>query len=164
MTPYPADSPQAMARVIAMAIVTDARFDRSELAVLDELDAYAILGLAREEFLDTVHQYCRDLLAEGGERIRLLDAARLDRALAEVTDPRKRILVCGLLLNVCEADGGFHETELALLQHVLRRWGLTLASLRRELEAVAARGGRPAAARRRRFPGRLAARAGERAA
>ncbi len=141
MRPYPTDSPRALARVVAMAIVTDARLDHRELDVLDELDAYAILGLSRAEFLDVVHQYCQDLLAEGkgAERIRLLDPARIDRALAEVTDRRSRIVVCGLLLNVCEADGRFHDGELAFVGRVLERWDLTLESLRRELAAAPAR-------------------------
>jgi hypothetical protein len=139
MRAYTPDSPQALARIVAMAIVTDARLDHRELQVLDDLGAYAMLGLTRDEFLETVHAYCRDLLAErrGEDRIRLLDAARIDRALAEVTDPRLRVMVCGLLLNVCDADGRFHETELAFLSHVLERWGYSLDSLKHQLETMA---------------------------
>ncbi|HSO06212.1 MAG TPA: TerB family tellurite resistance protein [Pelomicrobium sp.] len=139
MRPYPTNSPRALARVVAMAIVTDARLDHRELQVLDDLDAYAILGLTRAEFLEVVHQYCQDLLAEGSgaERIRLLDPQRIGRVLDEVTDPRLRVRVCGLLLNVCDADGRFHEAELAFLHQVLERWGLTLESLRQALAETA---------------------------
>lgn len=138
MRTYPTDSPRALARIVAMAIVSDARLDHRELGRLDELNAYAILGLTRDEFLETVHEYCRDLLTEGGdaERIRLLDPERIDRALGEVTEPRARVLVSGLLLNVCDADGRLQEVELAFLRHVLERWDLTLESLQRELQSL----------------------------
>jgi hypothetical protein len=38
-----------------------------------------------------------------------------------------------MILNIANADGKIHDTELAVFGYILERWGMTLESLEREL-------------------------------
>jgi hypothetical protein len=126
MRTYSSNSPEAMARVIAMMIVTDAHIDDREIALLDRLNAYAILGLSRNAFMTVAQDYCGELEAEANAlgSSALLDPARTDRVIALVSDPAKRLLVARLLLGVLAADNQQRESELILFEHVLDRWDI----------------------------------------
>lgn len=132
---YQPNSPEAVSRVVAMGMIADAKLDWREIDVLDDLNAYAVIGISKNRFLDVVHEYCQDLLREADDRgrIRLVDEHRIDRALAQIDDPMRRIDTCALLLNVLHADGRFTDIELAVLRHALDRWDISLDQLARGL-------------------------------
>lgn len=127
MKTYVQNSPEAMARVIAMMIVTDAHIDDREIALLDRLNAYKILGMTRAEFMAVARDYCGDLVKEaesfGGSA--LLDPDRTDNVISCVDVPQRRLLVARLLLGVLAADSQQRESELVLFEHILDRWSLT---------------------------------------
>jgi hypothetical protein len=131
---YPRNSAEAASRIVAMAIIGDASLDDGEIEVVDELRLYRLLGLTRGRFMDVMGDYCEDLLAEGAPRgrVQLLDPTRIDFIIDHVDDRRLRVAVCAMILNVIAADGSMRDSELAMLAHVLRRWGLALADLERE--------------------------------
>lgn len=139
MKRYPRNSPQAIARVLAMMMVTDGKLHPREIAVLDELRIYDIVGISRLGFMSVVHDYCSDLLAAGGAsgRIRLVDKTRIDEVIGLVDDRRSRVLACGMLLNIVSADDQISDPELAVLRYILERWSLPLDALERELAAPA---------------------------
>lgn len=132
---YPHNSPEAVARVLAMMMVTDGKLHPDEIQVLDRLRIYEIIGISRLGFMKVVHDYCSDLLdsAGGNGRIRLVDKARIEEVIGLVNDRHLRVLTCGMLLNVINADDHLSEPELAVLRYILDRWGLPLESLEREL-------------------------------
>jgi uncharacterized tellurite resistance protein B-like protein len=132
---YPRNSAEAASRVVAMTMITDANLDDGEIAAVDELRLYELLGLTRGRFLDVVRDYCEDLVAEvtPGGRVRLLDPKRIDFIADHVDDRRLRVAVCAMMLNIIAADGALREAELAVVSRVLARWGLTLEDLSREL-------------------------------
>jgi uncharacterized tellurite resistance protein B-like protein len=132
---YPRNSAEAASRIIAMTMITDANLDDGEIAAVDELRLYELLGLTRGRFLDVVRDYCEDLVAEvtPGGRVRLLDPMRIDFIADHVDDRRLRVAVCAMMLNIIAADGALRDAELAVLTRVLARWGLTLEDLSREL-------------------------------
>lgn len=135
MKTYPIDSPQAVARLIAMVMITDARLDDRELDALERLDMLRMIGLSREEFSAVVKAYCEELVAAGSPdgKVDLMDRARIDAIVDAVQDPRKRLDAASMALVVMKADGTFHDAELALLRYTLERWGMSLDGLTRSL-------------------------------
>lgn len=135
MKRYPRNSPQAIARVLAMTMVTDGKLDPREIEIIEKLNIYEILGISRLGFMSVVHDYCGDLLASGdaGGRIRLVDKARIDKVISLVDDRRSRVLACGMMLNIVNADEHISDTELAVLRYILESWCLPLDTLEREL-------------------------------
>ncbi len=127
MKTYALNSPEAMSRIIAMMIVTDAEIDNREIAVLDNVDAYAGIGITREGFMRVARDYCSDLVAEAHElgETPLLDLDRIDHTIDCVDIPERRIVVARLLLMVMAADHVQKESELTLLDHIFDRWDIT---------------------------------------
>jgi hypothetical protein len=119
-----ANSPQALARVIALGIVSDACVDPREFDALENLGAFAAIGVSRDEF----KQIARDLYAEligamrASNSIELLTPDRVDAVLAVVDDPALRLKAFRYLAAVISADGRFNDSEFDLFALVLRRW------------------------------------------
>jgi hypothetical protein len=127
MRAYAQNSPEAMSRVVAMMIVTDAHIDDREIAVLDRADAYQSLGISRENFMRVARDYCGDLVAEAhelGETL-LIDPDRVDNVIDCIDLADHRVVVARLLLIVMAADHKQEHGELALLDHIFDRWHLT---------------------------------------
>lgn len=135
MKSYPTDSPEAMARVLAMVMIADAKLDDRELETLDRLDLLRLVGLGREQFSQLVKEYCDELVAAGaaGGKVNLLDRARIDAIVDAVQDRRKRTDAARMALILMKADDQIHDAELALLRYTLERWGLSLDTLKQSL-------------------------------
>ena len=135
MKQYPANSPQALSRVVVMMMMVDARVEDEELEVLDELDVYRMLGISRTEFAEVFAQYCADISQQGnGETVRLVDVERIEKLLEPVRDPGERVKVCGIILSVMSADRDISPAEQAVFRHVTERWGLSFQALLEEFE------------------------------
>jgi hypothetical protein len=128
MIQYSFNSPRAMARVIAMMIVTDGHIDDREIAVLDKLDAYTMLGLSRNDFMAVARDYCGELVKEaeqhGGSPA--IDADRTDYVIDHIDMREQRLLVARLLLQVIAADKQHRKSERLVFEHILDRWALRL--------------------------------------
>jgi uncharacterized tellurite resistance protein B-like protein len=124
MQSYPANSPQAMARVIAMMMVTDGELHDTEIEFLERNRAFEALGLSRIEFREVARQYCADLIATSAavDTIRLIDPARIDQIIACITDTKKRKVVCKHALGIIVADGDVGGQEVAVFRYVLTVW------------------------------------------
>lgn len=125
MRTYAANSPQAAARLLAMALVADGNYALGEIRALDRLDAARQLGLAPEDLKAVIDAFCEDLLT--GAHGEWLGSAQLDAAtrrslLAEVTDPALRATIVVLCEAVVAADGHVAEGETALLDAITREW------------------------------------------
>jgi hypothetical protein len=137
MQSYAVNSPQAVARLVAAAIVTDTEIDEREIAVLDRLDAYERIGLTRSAFMRVARDYCADLgrMAERSGTFELLDRDWLDTLCGSITDPRLRLLVCRLIVAILPADGAVQPGEVALLQHLVQRWRLLREAVAEAVDA-----------------------------
>jgi uncharacterized tellurite resistance protein B-like protein len=135
MKAYAKNSPEAISRILAMMMITDARLDDREIEIMDQLRIFDIIGISRSGFSQVVQDYCGELLNGGAHdgKIRLVDKQRINAIVDLVDDPRKRVDTCGMILNIANADGKIHDTELAVFGYILERWGMTLESLEREL-------------------------------
>lgn len=130
---YAKNSPEAMARIVAMIMLSDADLDDAEVSMMDRLGVCDRIGVTRGTFIRVVKEYFDDLLKEDTGRIRLIDAKRLDEVLDSVDDEKKQIALAAMLLNLIRADGAMNDAELATLRHVLRHWGLTLEEIEARL-------------------------------
>lgn len=127
MRTYPRNSPQAAARIVALAMLSDGHLTMRELDVLDRLDAPAQLGLGRADLNAVLHGFCDDLLASaahGWADACRMDACTLAGLLAEVDDPTLRLTVLQLCVQVVEADDHLAEGESTLLVAAVEHWGL----------------------------------------
>lgn len=131
MKRYARNSPEALARILVMTMITDARLDDRELEIMDRLQLYAVLDLDPAAFHQVVKDYCDDLVRGGAPdgRIDLMDRTRIDEVIDLVDDPDRRRVVAQMVLQIIRADGTLHVAELALFRHLLARWGMDLNAL-----------------------------------
>ncbi len=125
MRTYPLNSPQAAARLLAMALVADGNYALSEIKALDRLDAARKLGLQPQELKTVIEAFCEDLLLGAqGEWLgsSQLDPATRQQLLDEVTDHALRSTIVALCVAVVEADGHLADGETALLDSLTRAW------------------------------------------
>lgn len=125
MRTYPLNSPQAAARLLAMALVADGNYALSEIKALDRLDAARQLGLPPQDLKAVIEAFCEDLLLGAhGEWLgsSQLDAATRQALLAEVTDPALRTKIVALCEAVVAADGHLADGETAMLDSLTRAW------------------------------------------
>ena len=123
MQTYRTNSPQAAARLVAMALVSDGQYALSELQALDRLDAAQRLGLSTEAFQAVIDRFCQELLqASGGVWTGVVDNAMRARLMAEVTDPTLQDLIVQQCEALMLADGHLAGGEIALIDALSARW------------------------------------------
>lgn len=125
MRTYPVNSPQAAARLLAMALVADGNYALSEIRALDRLNAARLLGLPPQDLKAVIDAFCEDLLL--GAQGEWLGSSQLDPAtrqalLAEVTDPALREKIVALCEAVVAADGHLADGETAMLDSLTHAW------------------------------------------
>ncbi|MCB1915600.1 MAG: TerB family tellurite resistance protein [Rhodocyclaceae bacterium] len=131
MRSYPPDSPKALARLVAMAVVADGELDNCEIDRLRELNIFSMLGIESEGFYQVLLELCRDLAVGGsGQHVALLSSERLEQLAADVTEPKLRKLVLSAMLVTAKADGEVSGGEQTLLRFLIEKWALPLDSLR----------------------------------
>lgn len=123
--PYPRNSAEAAARIVALALIANGRVKAVETAALDALRAPERLGLTRPQWHGVIHDLCVDLLGpdrcgEGG----CIPGELLDRMLDEVDDDATRRLVLRLCSAVVHADRQIDDGESFVLLAAVERWGL----------------------------------------
>ena len=127
MRSYPRNSPQAAARIVALALLADGNLCRSELEALERHGAHALLGLSPSELHTVVHDLCQDLLAASDMRwsgSNQIDRHTLAALLSEVQNPELQLKVMKLCVAVVETDEHVAEGESAVLAAALAQWGL----------------------------------------
>lgn len=139
MRHYPANSPQALARIVAAAVLADGGLDKHELDALDRADVAGKIGMDRQDLDRIVHEFCDDMqvasLRDHGGNL-ALDRAGIDALLADVSAPDAQIKVLGILLDIAAADGRLTHSELTLVSQAMTRWGLALQLLSSHREPV----------------------------
>ncbi|WP_035056985.1 hypothetical protein [Andreprevotia chitinilytica] len=131
MKKYANNSPEAMARILVMQMMCDGNFDPEEIDELEHLRVYEALDISRKGFITVLQDYCNDVSDEADDegQIKLIDRERIDALLDTVDDPKKRLLLAALALDLSKADDDFSPAELAVFGHMLNRWHLSLDQL-----------------------------------
>ena len=128
MRSYPRDSPEAAARIVALALIADGHLDHAEVEALDCCSACERLGIGRNELHAVVHGLCEDLLASGPgnwSAACAVDAATMEALLDEIQDPLLRLKVLQLCLPAIAADGHLSDGKTAVVHAAIERWGST---------------------------------------
>lgn len=124
---YPQDSPQAAARLLALALVSDGQLQAAELQALARGRAHERLGLTEAEFHAVVHGLCEDLLEDGGHvegNACVVDPQTVACLFAQVSQPTLRRQVLRLAMQCIHADGRLHEGEMRVLLAAVDHWGM----------------------------------------
>ncbi len=145
MRTYPRNSPQAAARIVALAITADGHVCSSEERVLEKLNMAGELGLAPAQFAQIVQTLCEDrsiAQMSFAPPMGHPDEIMLDTLIAEIDDPALRRKVIRLCVAVAIADDYLADGEIALLAAVLNAWGpnLTPSASRQGLPSHVLRG------------------------
>lgn len=127
MRSYPANSPQAAARIVALTAVADGDIGEAEIEWLDRLAVHEQLGLARHELHVLLDTFCEDLLSSG--QLPWAGACPVDeRTLAdlmgEIEDPALRLNLLRVCVELAEADACVDEGESIVLVAAVEHWGL----------------------------------------
>lgn len=133
MRSYPANSPQAAARIIALTMVADGDIGDAEVQWLDRLVVHEQLGLARHELHTLLDTFCEDLLSS--DQLKWADTCPVDeRTLAElmgeIQDPALRRKLLRLCVELAEVDARVDEGESFVLVAAVEHWGLHREMLR----------------------------------
>lgn len=124
---YPRNSPQAAARILAVALLANGDIKAAEWQRLVDTNAIERLGLQGLQWHAVVDDLCQDLLSGACTgRECLIDAHTLAAWLDEVDDPRQRALVIDLCTQVIEADGEVHPGESLVLRAALEHWVMSM--------------------------------------
>ena len=125
MRTYPANSPQAAGRVLALLLLADGNVCASEIGALTRLGAEPRLGLPDGGLSLLLRDLCEDLMmgtAQSGPLIEQLDGTTLRSLMAEVTDPHLRHQVLTLAQAAAQADDHLAEGEAFVLAAACRYW------------------------------------------
>ncbi|WNC93726.1 tellurite resistance TerB family protein [Paraburkholderia sp. FT54] len=129
MRTYPRNSPQAAARIVALALTADGHVCSSEERVLQRLNIAGELGLAPAQFEQIVQTLCEDHLVahlSSAPPVGHLDPAMLTTLIDEIDDPELRRKVIRLCVAVAVADDHLADGEISLLAAILNAWGPNL--------------------------------------
>lgn len=130
MKRYPRNSPEAVSRIVAMALVSDAELDDRELAALDEINYFDAVGINKAAFANVFADYCHDLtrMADRKGRIHPLEPVLIDRLLDDVDDPGLQSTAMTMIASLLKADGKVSDEEQAVFSHIVRRWHAAVRS------------------------------------
>ncbi|WP_434114325.1 TerB family tellurite resistance protein [Paraburkholderia caffeinilytica] len=126
MRTYPRNSPQAAARIVALALTSDGHVSSAEERALESLDIAGQLGLAPEQFAQIVQALCEDQSVAHtpfAPPVGQLGVALLTTLLDEIDDLALRRKVIRLCIAVAIADDHLADGEIALLAAVFNAWG-----------------------------------------
>ncbi len=127
MRRYPANSPQAAARIVALTVVADGDIADAEIEWLERLAVHAQLGLAQHELHALLDAFCEDLLSSG--QLKWADACPVDEStladlMGEIQDPALRLKLLRLCIALARADAHVAEGESIVLVAAVEHWGL----------------------------------------
>ena len=130
MRSYPRNSPEAAARIVALALLADGHFSRAEVEAMDRGGARQQLGISPEGLQTVVRTLCEDLLATRSElwtAACAVDRRTLESLLDEIDDPMLQLKVLQLCILACTADGELSGPESGVIRAAVSRWGLCAA-------------------------------------
>ena len=129
MRSYPRNSPEAAARVVALALLADGHLSLVEIDALELHGVAARVGLSGPAFREVMHGLCEDLLVQSPmvwKDNSQIDPQLVRGLLAEIDDPG----LCAELMHLCrtviEADRHVADSEALMLSTAFVHWNRTL--------------------------------------
>lgn len=127
MRHYPSDSAEAVARVIALALLADGAADKSELDYLKRRSVLDCHGISSEALDRVTREFYEDLISTVQYQDALqcrLDWEQLEGLLAEVADTRTRAALFRTIQELTRSDGHVTDGEAALLSCAACVWNM----------------------------------------
>lgn len=129
MRNYPSDSPEAMARIVALALLADGAIDLSEIESLERHEIVSRLGLDQSSFDKVVHEFAEDMLTyahrmPSGQLE--LDENAITLLLGEIRSPLLQKKLLRAMLDVVNADGRLAGSEAVLVSKAMKLWEIDL--------------------------------------
>lgn len=125
MRSYPTNSPKAMCRLLALAMIVDGRIAPQELKSLHRSGVLGALRVSEDTFDDTAGELTQDLLATSADReggMVEIAPETIDRLLDEVQDELLRATVLKGMLEIVRADSLIDHRERRLLRRAMHAW------------------------------------------
>lgn len=125
MRHYPTNSPEAIGRIIAIALMADGAIDSGELAALEKKGVINKIGLNQDRFDQVFYEYCEDWLTSAQRRPAgqlELDVASLGLLFDEIRDPDLQKLALRSMLDIVNADRQLNGSEAILISQAFRHW------------------------------------------
>ncbi len=131
LTPYPANSREAMLRVISLFLISDGDVHAAEVKTLEKLGVLHAIDADREQLARVFRQYCADLEHYAGRanRVTLTDPKWIEAVLAPITGTAQRRFLAMALIAIARADGSFSDEELLVVRRLLDRWHMNAEEL-----------------------------------
>lgn len=129
MRSYPANSPQAAARIVALSMLADSHVGANELETLKREKLDKRLGITDDQFDAIVRALCEDLMCAA--HLSWSDVCRPDSeamrlVVNEIQDPAMQAEVLRLCIATVRADGHITAAELSLLEALAHAWKIPL--------------------------------------
>lgn len=132
MRKYSSNSPEASARIVALALMADGDVDRRELLLIEQQNVIARLGLENERFDSIYYEYCTDMLASAQRHPSgqlELDKPGIKALLDEISDPVLQKKILRIMLDIVNADHRLTAGEASLIALALERWNMDLRGM-----------------------------------
>lgn len=134
MRHYAPDSPEASARIIALALLADGAIDLSEIESVRHFRIVEELDIGDGRFDKVMREFCEDMLvcaprtATGHIE---LDRETVVRLLADIRHPDLQRKLLRSILDIINSDGGLAGSEAILVSEAMKRWEINLRDVPR---------------------------------
>jgi uncharacterized tellurite resistance protein B-like protein len=123
MRSYRPNSPEASARLLALAMIVDGHLAPAELRVLEDAPAMHDLSIDRTLFGEVLEDLCNDMLHTAVVQQTVeLNPALINALLAEITEPELRRALLAAMWKIVDADGVLADAEAVLLSRACAVW------------------------------------------
>lgn len=125
MRRYATDSPEAVARVVALALLADGTIDPGRIEAFKRSGYCFRLGMDRSRFEQVIDEFCDDMQTCGDRNERgqyELDSQSIGKLLADIDDRVLRAEALALMRQIIGADGVVVAGESALIAQVIACW------------------------------------------
>jgi len=129
MRHYATDSPDAVARIIVLALLADGTLKSSELQLIKHHDIIRRVGIDPERFNRLIQEFFEDIQdhtrLESSEPLEI-DAGTVDQLLGEIQQKALQKTVLRTILDIVDADQRVDGGEAVLLTHAIETWAVDL--------------------------------------
>ena len=125
MHTYPANSPAAISRLLALTMIIDGHISPAEVGAMHAAEFLPEVKVDHDTFDHTVHELCDDLLGTAVNActgIVEIDPILLDGLLREVQDPLLQICMWKTMAEIVQADGRVDRREMTLVRRAAQAW------------------------------------------
>jgi uncharacterized tellurite resistance protein B-like protein len=125
MHTYRTDSPEAVSRILALAMIVDGHLSPSEVRAMHRADILRKVAVDDDTFDRTLRQLCEDLLGAAANRhagMVEIDPLLLDALLREISAPSLQVCLWRAMVDIVDADDYLDERESLLVRRAARAW------------------------------------------